>query len=246
MIKLIIQVTKVIVAIIVTMFFQSCINSNWTRDSISGNGKVATISRTVNNDFNAVHAKTGLDVRIEQGNTIKIEVQADENLQDHIFTEVKGGILSVYTGVNINNSEAQKVYITVPNLYEIKSSSGANVKSENKLNFEKLELDSSSGSLIEVEVQSNSLSCESSSASSIQVKGRTNSLNTESSSGSTINLENLMAETGTSKSSSGSSTIVNISNELNAHASSGSSISYVSKPNLLNADESSGGSVSKK
>lgn len=243
MIKLIIQITKVIIAIVTTLLFQSCVNMNWDKETISGNGNVATTTRTLNASFNAVHAKNGLDIRIEQGNTTKIEVQADENLQEHIFTEVKDGILSVYSDVNIRSSESQKVYITVPDLYEIKSSSGASVKSENKLNFEKLELDSSSGSIIEVEVASKSLSCESSSGSSIRAKGKTNSLNTESSSGSTINLENLLAKTGDSKSSSGSTTIVNISNELNAHASSGSSISYVSKPNSLIVDESSGGSI---
>lgn len=246
MIKLIIQITKIIIAIITTLLFQSCVNMSWNKDTISGNGKVATISRTVTNDFNAIHAKTGLDIIIEQGSTTKIEVQADENLQDHIFTEVKDGTLSVYSDANIRNSEAQKVFITVSNLYEIKSSSGATVKSENTLNFEKLELDSSTGSLIEIEVKSKSLSCESSSGSSIVVKGKTNTIDTQSSSGSTINLENLYAATGKAHSSSGSSTIVNVTNDLNAHASSGSSISYVSKPNSLIVDESSGGSVSKK
>lgn len=243
MIKLIIQITKVIIAIVTTLLFQSCVNMNWDKETISGNGNVTTATRTMNTSFNAVHAKTGLDVRIEQGNTTKIEVQADENLQDHIFTEVKDGILSVYADVNIRSSEAKKVYITVPELYEIKSSSGASVKSENKLNFEKLELDSSSGSLIEIEVASKSLSCESSSGSSIIVKGKTNTIDSQSSSGSTINLGKLVAETGKANSSSGSSTIVNVKNELNAHASSGSSISYVSKPNSLIVDESSGGSI---
>lgn len=243
MIKLIIQITKVVIAIVTTLLFQSCMNVNWDKDTISGNGNVATTTRTITNSFNAIHAKTGLDIRIEQGNTTKIEVQADDNLQDHIFTEVKDGVLLVYADVNIKNAEAKKVYITVSDLYEIKSSSGANVKSENKLNFEKLELESSSGSLIEIEVASKSLSCESSSGSSIIVKGKTTTLNTESSSGSTINLENLFAETGKANSSSGSSTVVNVTNDLNAHASSGSSISYVSKPNSLVVDESSGGSI---
>ncbi|NJM79071.1 MAG: DUF2807 domain-containing protein [Flavobacterium sp.] len=243
MIKIIIQITKIVIAIVTALLFQSCINGSWNKETISGNGNVATTTRTVTNNFNAVHAKTGLDIRIEQGNTTKIEVQADENLQEHIFTEVKNGILTIYSDANILNSEAQKVYITVPNLNKIKSSSGANVKSENKLNFEKLVLDSSSGSLIEIEVASQSLSCESSSGSSIIVKGKTNTLDSQSSSGSTINLEELIAEKAKANSSSGSSTIVNVTNDLNAHASSGSSISYVSKPNSLMIDESSGGSV---
>ena len=93
MTKLIIQITKVIVTIISVLLLQSCVNSNWNNETISGNGKIVEVNRTVTEDFNAISAKNGLEVIINQDNTNKIIVEADENLQDHIFTEVKEGTL---------------------------------------------------------------------------------------------------------------------------------------------------------
>ncbi|KIX19886.1 hypothetical protein SY27_15240 [Flavobacterium sp. 316] len=246
MIKLIIQITKVIITVITVLLLQSCVNVEWNSETISGNGKVVTVNRTIAEKFNSVSVQTGLNVIIEQANTVNIEVQADDNLQDHIFTTVKDGVLEVYSDVNIKNAEAKNIYIKTSNLEEIRSSSGANVKSDNKLEFKNLELHSSSGSTILVEVDSDILSCESSSGSSLEVKGKANILNTESSSGSNINLENLIAQNGKSSSSSGSSTTLNVVNQLKADASSGSSIEFISKPNSLIVDKSSGGSVSQK
>lgn len=243
MTKLIIQITKVIVTIISVLLLQSCVNSNWNNETISGNGKIVEVNRTVTENFNAISAKNGLEVIINQDNTNKIIVEADENLQDHIFTEVKEGTLVIYSDVNILDSQAKKIYVSTSNLNKLSSSSGASVTSEKELNFENLEVKSSSGSSINIDVVANTLSCESSSGSTLIAKGKTKSLNTKSSSGSSINLEKLIAENGQSNASSGSTTRVNVTNELKADASSGSSINYISKPNSLIMEESSGGSV---
>ncbi|VXC23184.1 conserved hypothetical protein [Flavobacterium sp. 9AF] len=243
MTKFILQITKMIVTILAVLLLQSCMNSNWNRETLKGNGTVVEVNRTIDMPFNAIAAQTGLEVIIRQDNNVSVKVEADENLQDHIFTEVKDGELKIHTDVNILNCKAKKIYVCLPNLNKISSSSGASVSSEKELNFENLELESSSGSLIDIVIKSNTLSCESSSGSSITAKGTAKSINTESSSGSSINLEKLIAENGQSSSSSGSTTHVNVTNELKAEASSGSSISVASKPNSLIKDENSGGSV---
>lgn len=246
MTKLIIQITKLFVIALTFLLLQSCMNSNWNRETISGNGNIVEVSRTVDTTFQAVKAQTGLDVIIRQDNNVSIKVEADENLLDHIFTEVKDGELIIHSDANILNFKAKKIYVCVPNLNKISSSSGASINSEKTFDFDNLELESSSGSVIDITVKSNYLSCESSSGSSIIAKGSAKSITTESSSGSTIDLENLIAENGQSSSSSGSSTNVNVTNELKADASSGSSIHFVTKPSSLIKDESSGGSVSSK
>lgn len=243
MIKLIIQVTKVVIAIVSVLLLQSCVNTNWGNETISGNGKTVEVNRTVTATFNAISAKNGLEVIINQGNENNIMVEADENLQDHIFTEVKDGILVIYSDVNIIDSKAKNVYVSVTDLKQLSSSSGASITTEKELNIENLEVETSSGSSIDIAIVANSLTCESSSGSTLKVKGKTKSLNTKSSSGSTINLEKLIAETSQSKASSGSTTRVNVTQELKADASSGSSINFISKPKSLIVEESSGGSV---
>jgi hypothetical protein len=47
--------------------------------------------------FSAVNVSGSFDVYIVQGNTESVKVEADDDVIDKIVTEVKGGVLSIYT-----------------------------------------------------------------------------------------------------------------------------------------------------
>lgn len=215
-------------------------------DGLTGNGNVVETTRTVSEDFDAIEAKTGITVVIEQSNTVSVKAKTDEDLQEHLKTEVSNGVLSIYFDENINSAEERTVYVSAPNLRKISSSSGASVESVSTIKSENLDLKSSSGSEINLSVNSKNLFCDSSSGSKITAIGKSENLRSESSSGSSIVLNDLEVENAVCKSSSGSSTKVNPLESLDADASSGSSIKYYSTPKQIKIDESSGASVSKK
>ncbi|MCO6175574.1 DUF2807 domain-containing protein [Flavobacterium sp. NRK F10] len=244
MLKIIVEFTKVIILILIGILMNSCTKFNSNFQSVSGNGNVVTVNRTITEPFTAIKAKTGLQVIVKQSPDQSITIEADENLQDHIFTEVKEGCLEVYSDANIRKSSAKKVYITLPELTELSSSSGANVTSANTFHCKTIDFDSSSGSNLNFSVEAQKIDCESSSGSTMKLNGQTVSLETDSSSGSSMNLENLVAQNVDSEASSGSSTHVNPTENLKADASSGASITYVSQPKRITTDKSSGGSVS--
>ncbi len=246
MVKFIFQITKIIIAVVMMLLAISCGNNgSFLNDGLSGNGNVTSSKRTTEN-FDAIEAKTGIKVIIEQTDNYSIEAKTDENLQEHLKTEVANGVLSIYFDENINTAEERTVYVKVPNLKKISSSSGASVESTTTIKSETLDLKSSSGSEMNLRINAKNLSCDSSSGSEIEAKGKAENLRTESSSGSSIILNNLEVANAVCKSSSGSSTKVNPSESLNADASSGSSIKYYSTPKKIAVDESSGASVSKK
>ena len=229
------------------MLMLSCGNVvNSLSGGITGNGNVVSTNRTVSENFDAIEAKTGIKVIIEQSQIVTIEAKTDENLQEHLKTEVTNGILSIYFDENINAAEERTVYIKVPSLKKITSSSGASVESVNTIKSENLDLKSSSGSEINLSINSRNLSCDSSSGSKISATGKSENLRTESSSGSSIVLNELEVANAICKSSSGSSTKVNPLESLDADASSGSSIKYYSTPKQIKIDESSAANVSKK
>lgn len=240
MIKLIVQITKLIIATLLALVVTSCGNFN----SVSGDGNVTTTKRKVES-FTALNAKNGLDVYLKQGNITSVEVEADANLQEHIFTKVENGTLTVYTDASIYKSNAKKVTIEVPSLNSISASSGVALEGLNEMSIKNLKIEASSGSNVNLKLNSQSLTCDSSSGSSITISGSAESVSTESSSGSTINLEQLVANNVDAGVSSGSTTKVNAKNKLKAKASSGSSIDYVSNPTEISVSESSGGSISK-
>lgn len=225
----------------------SCGNvMNSLNEGLSGNGNVVETTRTISEDFEAIEAKTGITVVIEQSNTVSVKAKTDEDLQEHLKTEVSNGVLSIYFDETINAAEERTVYVSAPTLRKISSSSGASVESVSTIKSENLDLKSSSGSEMKLSVYSKNLTCDSSSGSKITANGKSENVRTESSSGSSIELNDLEVANAVCKSSSGSSTKVNPLESLDAAASSGSSIKYYNTPKQIRIDESSGASVSKR
>ena len=230
---------------------------------IEGNNNVTSIKRDINADFTKVRVSTGLELFIQQGSEISLTVEADENLHDIIITEVVDGKLKIYTEKNIWKSTAKKVYLTVNTIEELTASSGSIVVSENVLKATNLDVSSSSGANLTIEVAATNLISSTSSGSSSQIEANTTSVISTSSSGSSLNLsgETTSHETSASsgssitayklvskdviaKVSSGASTSVYASSSIDGKASSGGGISFEGSPKKVTKKTSSGGRVS--
>jgi Putative auto-transporter adhesin, head GIN domain len=241
MIKFIVLCTKVIVVAIAAILFSSC---NLVFDGIKGNGNVQTERRTISEKFTKVSVERGLEVIIEQGENVKVEVEADENLLKHITTKVENGTLIVSSDENIYNAEAEVVRVTMPTIESLETTSGSSISSKSVLKGLNLEVKSSSGSEININAEFDTISSESTSGSTISLSGKALKFTSASSSGSEIEAGDLLANEVITQSTSGSSIEVNPRVSLNAKASSGSSVEYKNTPRTIVKEETSGGSVS--
>ena len=226
----------------IAAIFTSC-GSNMF-NGVVGNRNIVTIERTIKADFTGIKVSTGIDLFIRQGSTNAITVEADENLHDLIITEVKEGILKIYTDKNIWKSKARKVYVTIENLTLLKASSGSNVKSESVINTNEIYIDASSGANIDIEVVAKSAVTEASSGSDVKIKGTTINHTARASSGSSINAYKLKSTNANASASSGASINIYASKNMDAKASSGGAIDYTGNPTSINKEASSGGSIS--
>lgn len=243
MIKIVFHVAKVIMAAVAALLFCSC-GFEGSLKRVDGSGNVTTEQRKLNGVFNAVSAGNGLEIVIEQGQPAAVTVEADDNIQQHIKTEVKGNELRISSDVNLGNTTARKVIVRLPEIEALESSGGCSVKSKGTLKAGKMTLASESGSSMAVGIVAETIKCSASSGSSMELLGKTGDLMAESSSGSSLDAAKLTAETATGEASSGSTTILNPLRALNATASSGASVRYVNTPEKLTKHSSSGGSVS--
>jgi hypothetical protein len=241
MIKFIVFCTKILVVAIVALLFTSC---KQVFEGIKGNGNVQTEQRKISESFTKISVSRGLEVIVEQGNLVKVEVEADENLLKHITTKVENGTLVVSSDENIYSAEKEVVRVTMPTIEGFEATSGSNLSSKSVLKGTTLRVKSSSGSEIDVNTEFDTISSESTSGSSISLSGKALKFSSASSSGSEINAKNLLANEVISQSTSGSSTDVHPIVSLNGKASSGSSIEYDGTPKTIVKDETSGGSVS--
>ena len=209
-----------------------------------------TETRNVGGSFNGIDVSSGIDLYIRMGETEEVKIVADNDIIDKIITKVEGGVLKIYVKqnnwFNWSGNEKRKAYVTVKDLKSLHASAGSDVKSENTLKGDDLEVSASSGSDLTLEVFYKNLKVDSSSGSDANLSGKVKYLTASSSSGSDLDARDLESVTCKVSVSSGSDAIVNVSEELEASASSGGDIDYYGNPSVKNIDESSGGDVSHK
>lgn len=226
------------------LLFSSCGHSINLGTGIKGSGNITTETRTVNEDFKKIEVSHGIKVIVEQSDNKSITVEADENLQQHIITKIENGVLTIESDEGYNATETPIVKVKMPLTNGLSTSSGSEITSIGALITENIDVESSSGSRINITVEADAIKMESTSGSSIEVGGKALKAETSSSSGSTIDAKKLMANEVVSQTSSGSNTSVYPIVKLDAKASSGSNVSYHKIPKTVLKEESSGGSVS--
>ncbi|MGX1929318.1 head GIN domain-containing protein [Flagellimonas sp. 2504JD4-2] len=216
---------RIAIAFILAVFASSCIMDVNFGNGKKGNGEVVEESRKVTEDFTVVSASEGLDVFVTQDSDFKISVEADENIIDLIGTDIKDGKLRIHAIENIGRA-TKKVYVTLPEVTALRSSSGADLIAQNVIETEKIELDASSGSDLRIELVASEVSADASSGAGIKISGKADALYADASSGADIRARELFTKTCNADASSGADISVNVSESLVADASSGADIRY--------------------
>jgi hypothetical protein len=242
--KTLVKITVLITTFLMLLFTTtSCVFEGIT--GIRGSRNVVSESRTISSNFEAIKVQQGINLYLTQGNSTDIKVEADDNIIDLLITEVKNNELEIYFEKNVYKAKARNVYLTTNEISKISTSSGAHVKTENTLQVKVLELDSSSGSSIDIYVNAHEIMSEASSGADIDIIGKTNLFSAKASSGSSIDANDLTSIDVIAKASSGANIDVNVSGKLTVNASSGGDIDYKGNPTNIDKKTSSGGSVSR-
>ena len=214
-------------------------------NGVKGSGNVVTENRTVNT-FTKIKVDKGLDVVLEQSDETSITVIADDNLQKHIKTTVENGVLTITSDINnYINVESKEIIVKAPHIESIDICCGVNFNAKNTIKNNTIALKSSSGSSMNIAIETEKATCETSSGSNIKVYGKAIAMEAASSSGSTIDAEKLLSNDIIASASSGSIIEIYPLVSLNADASSGGVINYHNVPKNINKKSSSGGSISK-
>jgi hypothetical protein len=235
---------KTIMLITITIFLAAGCVVN-IQDTITGDGKVVSQTRDVP-QFTGVKVGSGIDVFLTQGDNQRVVVEADENLQEWIRTEVNGSVLHIYTDKNIRLAKTKRVDITCKMLDRIDISSAGDVTAVNRFKADKLDIDMNSAGDLNLEVEANEISISISSAGNAVLKGKTDTLNADLSSAGDLNAYDLEAKYGDISVSSAGSARVFVTDEASFHSSSAGDIDYKGEPRMKEIHTSSAGSVNKK
>lgn len=243
MIKIIIHITKFIIATVTALLFASC---NFTdMKTIEGSGNVTTEKRIVQGDFKKVSVSNAIDVVIEQSDKTEIIVEADDNLQKEIKTTVENGTLVISCEfTSFQNVTKKKVIVKMPVIDELEASSASTVTSTAVLRGTKIKLDASSAATMNVNIESDEIDLDTDSAGSITIEGKALKVKSSASSAASIEAEKLLANEIEADADSGASINIHPIVSLKAKANSGGSINYEGSPKTIEKSENSGGSIS--
>jgi len=230
---------RIAIALLLALLTSSCVFDINMGQGKRGNGEIVEETREITGDFTAVYASEGLDVFVLQDKEFKILVEADENIIDLIGTDISDGRLKIHAIENIGHA-TKKVYVSLPNVTALRSSSGADLIAQNVIKADKITLDASSGSDLQAEVNADEVVADASSGADIKVSGEANMLYADASSGSDIKARGLLAKRCNADASSGADIAVNVSESLTADASSGADISYTGEATVQKKKSVSG------
>jgi len=241
-----ITIARFITIAIIGLLVTSCnFDLNFNSGKV-GNGNVVSEERDADEDFTKIKASEGLDVYITQNNTASIEVEADENIISLIATDIDNGVLTIHAKENIGRAKSKKIYVSLPIVDRILSTSGADVYSTDVLVAENLEVKSTSGADVKIEVKAESVSCTTSSGADIKISGTADSLKAKATSGSDIEAKDLQVKSCNASVSSGADITVYTSDVLVAKTSSGGDIHYYGNPESVTKNKSVSGGVHKR
>jgi citrate lyase gamma subunit len=231
------------IAIIILGISHSALAQHWR--TVEGHGKVVTKERKTDS-FTGVKVSSGIDVYLKQGNNEVVTVEADENLHEYILTEVRNGILNVYSEYNIRDAERKRVYVTMNEVNSVKTTSAGDVSGESPIKSDKLELSASSAGNIKLEVNAKNIDIDISSSGDITLKGETDMLRADLSSAGDLNAYELRSKEADISVSSAGDADVYVTDRITARASSAGDINYKGDPKYVDSHSSSAGGIHKR
>ena len=236
---------KLLIIILLTSVMITDVSAQFNK-RVRGSGDVIKETRDIDG-FTGVKTATAIDIFLTQGNSFNVEVEADDNIMEHIVTKVKNGVLEVYLDrVNLTYHKKMVVHVTMKEVDYLSASSAGDIVCVTPVKADYLKIRTSSAGDVKIDVQANSLDLSTSSSGDITISGKADYLEARTSSAGDIKGYDLVVREANLSSSSAGDIKITVTERLKARASSAGDIYYAGNPDFVDAHSSSAGDVIKK
>jgi hypothetical protein len=198
---------------------------------IVGKGEILTENRKVKS-FDAIEISSAFDIELTQGNTESLVIEAQENVMEHVRTEVIGNTLKIYIKGNLRKVKDLKAIISFKMIDRIELSGACDLQSMNKFELKDLELDLSGATEVNLNLDATTIRVDASGASEIHMDGNAMELELDISGASEINTLDLVVEDVFVDASGASDVKVFAKRELRVDASGATSVRYKGSPQV--------------
>lgn len=194
--------------------------------------------------FDGVSVGGSIDLFITQSDDILVELEADDNIIDHIFTRVENGILhiGIEQGYSIMGSATMQAYVTAPYFLSIKASGSSDIKSLTPIVQESLVVTSSGSSDVVLEIWADYLELSCSGSSDARLKGEVHSADIRLSGSSDMKGYDLLCHLADVRLSGSSDLHIKVIEKVKGHLSGASDL-YVKGDAIIDVSTSGSSSV---
>ena len=202
--------------------------------------------------FHGIEVATGIKLIITEGSAEEVAVSASKSeYRDKVVTEVENGILKIHYenkmgAINKKDEDKNlKAYVSYKTLDKLGVTTGAEVEINAVLTSASLDLNVTTGGLVNGEINISSLTINQNTGSKITLSGKAEKLEVAGDTGSKFLGEDLKTANCSAKVSTGAKVNINVEKELVANASTGGIIKYKGDGGIRTVKTSTGGQVSK-
>ena len=200
--------------------------------SIKGEGEVVKQEISLE-AIHGVNLGFSGDVVLTQGSPQKIVMEGQQNILDNIKREVKNGVWNIYFDRSTRDMKNVTVYVTLPNLDEVKLSGSGSIRSTNKFTgADKMGIRVSGSGGITLDYMANSTDLALSGSGEINLSGESKDLSIAVSGSGDIAAANLKTDNCEIHISGSGDATVNVNNSLETHISGSGDVRYSGSPSV--------------
>lgn len=211
---------------------------------IKGNGKTINKTRNVGS-FDGVGVSGSFDVILVAGDEGKLDITVEENLEQYLITEVKGGDLKIKwkSGTNIRTSSKTVITVHFKNINSLAMSGSGDIVGKDKIKGNSLDVAVAGSGDITVEMNVERLETAISGSGDIKLSGSATDFEAAVSGSGDVDASDLQTEKAELKISGSGSIGVSVEKEIVARVSGSGNIKYKGKPRIEDIKVSGSGKV---
>jgi len=222
-----------------------CTNHEIISQSVRGNEEVVIQEREIS-AFRGIIATGGFELYLEQGDSPKVVVEADENLHNYIITEVRNEMLDIKVEADVRKSKALKVFVTLVDIDHLIAIGAVNIKSDVTINLNSLQVFISGISAIKLVVSAKELEIEVTDAAYAYLSGNVNIFNFRVNDEAELDAFSLIANTCDAKVSGTCEAKIYVLDEFKMRVTGESNLYYKGDPLITDRISSGSGFIVKR
>jgi hypothetical protein len=213
--------------------------------NIEGSGDVVTLEEDLSG-FDKLRISHAFQVEVKQGDSYRIVVRVDDNVQEYLMVEKDDDTLRIGLdsdhSYNIRNATLE-AEVTMPDLAGLRSSGSSDVLITGFASNHSFDGDLSGSSTLRGDLQSGGASFDVSGSSDVTLTGSGGDVTIDASGSSDVDLSDFQVDDARVDVSGSSTVTVNPNGRLDVDASGASAVYYVGDPTLGDIDTSGSSSV---